>query len=551
MEKLIKNPWSVFSILLGIGLVLFWNNATLSLWDQDESAYAGFAYNMIQNNDFITPIFTWGEPHRKTPFHFWSIALSYKIFGINEFAVRFPSMVSVLFTAFLVFYLGIRVFGREVSLAGALILLSSILLPSLGKIAVTDALLLVFETLAILSLFNFIKHPSFLFSVLFGVGLAGGMLVKGPPVLMMSGLAGFLLLIFHPNRLRLLNYKLILAAIISFAPILIWGRLSWLKDDGNFILFLLDHYIINRAKGGTFANQTGPPGYYLVIFMLSFIFWLPFLFGGLKEMFVNAYRFFTKKISFNLVENDIILLCWCVAGWLFYEPIKSKLPAYAIGAYPAIALLIASCALKMEDKPLEKWFKLLSYFQVFLTVVIALALGIAIYLLLGAESLPVTIGIGVVFVGLTILAFIQLFKSNFTSGFKLVFLNAFLFLFLGWSFLVPLLEPNRSISKRATALIDENLSKNGLVVFSKNFYLPSFPFYVLQTGRSYTATDPTNEDLLAQFRSQTKVAIVFDQEKFEAFQKMLDPNLDHPKVKQINGWALDMAKQTQFTIVFN
>ena len=534
-------------------MVLVWNNGSLSFWDQDESAYAGFAYNMIQNNDFVTPIFTWGEPHRKTPFHFWSIALSYKIFGINEFAVRFPSLVSVLFTAFLVFYLGKRVFGKEVSLAGALILLSSILLPSLGKIAVTDALLLVFETLAILSLFNFIKHPSFMFSVLFCLGLAGGMLVKGPPVLMMSGLAGFLLLIFHPNRLRLLNYKLILAAIISFAPILIWGRLSWLKDDGNFILFLLDHYIINRAKGGTFANQTGPPGYYLVIFMLSFIFWLPFLFGGLKDMFVNAYRFFAKKVSFSLVETDIILLCWCVAGWLFYEPIKSKLPAYAIGAYPAIALLIATYALKITDKPLDKWFKFFSYFQMVLTVLIALALGIAMFFLLNAESLPVTIGIGigVVFVGVTILAFIKFFNSNFTAGFKLIFLNAFLFLFLGWSFLVPLLEPNRSISKRATALIDENLSKTGLVVFSKNFYLPSFPFYVLQTGRTYTAIDPTNEDLLAQFRSQTKVAIVFDQEKWELFQKLLDPKIDHPKVKEINGWALDMAKKSKFTIVFN
>ena len=540
----------VFSIILGIIIVLLWNNSSLSFWDQDESSYAGFAYNMIHNDDFITPQFTWAEPHRKTPFHFWAIALSYQVFGINEFAVRFPSLLAVLLTSASVFFLGKRIFGKDISLAGALILLSSIMLPSLGKIAVTDAILLLFETIAILALFRFIQHPNFKDAGFLFLGLSGGMVVKGPPVVMLVGIAGVALLVIHPNRFRLLNYKLILAVLFSFAPILIWGRLAWLNDDGVFVTFLLDHYIINRAKGGTFANQTGPPGYYLVIFVLSFLFWLPLFFGGLRDMFVQTWGYLAKKLSFGQVETNLLLFCWCMAGWFLYEPIKSKLPAYAIGAYPAVSLIIASYAIKMENLPLDRWVKVFGWVQLVLTVIASIAFGVAFYLLIGTSTLPVTVGLGLSFITVTTFALYYLSRKETAIGFKLAFFNAFLFLFLGWAFLVPLLEPNRSISKRTTAIIDKNLSKEGKVVFSKNFYLPSFPFYVLQTGRKYAANEPTNEELLVTFLSKEKVAIVFDQERWQQFKVLLPP-IDNSRVKEVDGWALDMAKQTRFTILFN
>ncbi|MBY0424684.1 MAG: glycosyltransferase family 39 protein, partial [Cytophagales bacterium] len=99
MKKIIDNSWAVAAIVLGVAFALVMNNASLSFWDQDESSYAGFAYQMVKSGDFITPEFTWGEPHRKTPFHFWTIAASYQVFGVNEFAVRFPSMLAVLLTS--------------------------------------------------------------------------------------------------------------------------------------------------------------------------------------------------------------------------------------------------------------------------------------------------------------------------------------------------------------------------------------------------------------------------------------------------------------------
>ncbi|MBY0424024.1 MAG: glycosyltransferase family 39 protein, partial [Cytophagales bacterium] len=344
---------------------------------------------------------------------------------------------------------GRRVFGRDIALTGSLILLCSILLPSLGKIAVTDAILLLFETLAILSLIRMLQHPNLKDAILLFFGLAGGLLVKGPPVLMLVGVTGFVLLILHPNRLRLFDIKLILGVILAFAPILIWGRLAWLKDDGAFITFLTDHYIVNRAKGGTFANQTGPPGYYLGIFILSFLFWLPFLFGGLRDSFSNVWNYWRKKTEFKVAEIDLILFCWCVGGWLLYEPIKSKLPAYALGAYPAIAIIIAKFSLGFSKEKMNAWFKVGLWIQGILTGVVSLAFCIAFYLLLGQETLMYTVVFGLIFLAITGFSLYKFIQNDIYTGFKFAFANAIVFLILGWGVIVSLMEPNRSISKRA------------------------------------------------------------------------------------------------------
>jgi hypothetical protein len=215
-------------------------------------------------------------------------------------------------------------------------------------------------------------------------------------------------------------------------------------------------------------------------------------------------------------------------------------------------LIIASYALKIENLSLDRWLKGFGWVQIVLTAIASIAFGIAFYILIGASTLPVTIGIGLSFITVTTFSLYYLSKRETEIGFKLTFFNAFLFLFLGWAFLVPLLEPNRSISKRTTAVIDKNLSKEGTVIFSKNFYLPSFPFYVLQIGRKYEATEPipTNEELKVKYLSNEKVAIVFDQERWQEFKTLLPPN-ENIRIKEVDGWALDMAKQTRFTVLFN
>jgi 4-amino-4-deoxy-L-arabinose transferase-like glycosyltransferase len=75
-----RHPWLLITALVIVNA--FVRNASTPLWDQDEAAYAGFARRMIETGNWVVPEFMWSEPHRKPPFLFWSIAVSFKLFGV-------------------------------------------------------------------------------------------------------------------------------------------------------------------------------------------------------------------------------------------------------------------------------------------------------------------------------------------------------------------------------------------------------------------------------------------------------------------------------------
>jgi 4-amino-4-deoxy-L-arabinose transferase-like glycosyltransferase len=81
----------LFLSFIAIFVLLLLNNHNVPFWDQDEPAYAGFAFNMLEQNQWVIPDFPFSDVHRKPPLHFWLIAFFNFIFGYNEFTVRFSS----------------------------------------------------------------------------------------------------------------------------------------------------------------------------------------------------------------------------------------------------------------------------------------------------------------------------------------------------------------------------------------------------------------------------------------------------------------------------
>src|SRR5262245_17837218 len=86
----------IVGAVLAFDLLLF--NQTISLWDDDEAAYAGFAQQMLRSGDWVTLDYQWSSLHRKPPLHIWTVAVSFLIFGENEFALRLPSVMAIWLT---------------------------------------------------------------------------------------------------------------------------------------------------------------------------------------------------------------------------------------------------------------------------------------------------------------------------------------------------------------------------------------------------------------------------------------------------------------------
>ncbi|EKD89960.1 MAG: undecaprenyl phosphate-lipid A 4-amino-4-deoxy-L-arabinose transferase [uncultured bacterium] len=97
-----------------------------SLVSWDEAWYAEVARNITRSGSLINMIWN-GQPYFDHPIAgYWLMAITYKIFGINEFWTRFPSALSGVFSIILLYLLGKKLFHPLVGFASAIALSSAI-----------------------------------------------------------------------------------------------------------------------------------------------------------------------------------------------------------------------------------------------------------------------------------------------------------------------------------------------------------------------------------------------------------------------------------------
>ena len=138
-----------------IGAFLVFRLITLAMYpliDTTEARYGEIARIMIDTNNWITPQFDYNVPFwGKPPLHTWVSAISGKLFGISEFSLRLPHLLTGIATLFFVGF-----FAHRLKLSVPVTVL--VLCSSLGFFAatgmiMTDALLLLGMTMAMSGFF--------------------------------------------------------------------------------------------------------------------------------------------------------------------------------------------------------------------------------------------------------------------------------------------------------------------------------------------------------------------------------------------------------------
>src|SRR5207248_6658485 len=109
--------------ILFLACVLFHTIGTWSvpLIDRDEPRFAEASREMIERGDYIVPHFNNQLRLDKPPLAYWAQIASYKIFGENDFAARFPSAVAAALVALSIFAFGKRIGGDGVGWRAAII----------------------------------------------------------------------------------------------------------------------------------------------------------------------------------------------------------------------------------------------------------------------------------------------------------------------------------------------------------------------------------------------------------------------------------------------
>ncbi len=526
-----KNQWYIFLFII---VILIMNNWSIPLWDQDEAAYAGFGYIMNESGNWLVPNFMYSDVHRKPPLHFWNIALSYKLFGYNEFAVRFPSFLAILGTLLLMFFQGKKFLTSENAFKGMVVIAGSFLVTAIAKVSVTDATVLFTSTLCAFGIINALHNPNWKWISLFWLGFALGILTKGPPIIIFTGAFAGILFVFHPQRLNLLKLHPWFFLPLAVAPAFLWGYLTYLNDDGVFLAWMYDWYVLQRINGEVFG-QTGPIGTHIVAMCAFF---LPFL------LFIPRSLYFIGKGMIQKNETSTLLFSWFLAGWLLYEFSPSKLPAYVIAAHVPFAFMIA---LQLENGlPFKTVFD-----KIFTSVhfLIQFALSLALCILPFYLQLPQNIALllmilGLVLMGITIFIII---KRNHRQLQYFQMGGALLFIFTAWT-IAPQITQLINSSKRVAMHIGEKEPPVNHVFIGHNFgEQPSLPFYLLTEGCEITdATQYTPEQLFEKSYALELNVFILSKDQYDFFCQKVGRKIPFESVKSL---IIDRKETADYYIV--
>lgn len=121
------------------------------LWDEDEPEYARCTQEMMQRGDLIVPTFNSHLWTDKPVLLYWLQMGSFCLFGVTEFAVRFPCALLAIGTALLTYHLGRRLFRPGVGLWAGLVMATIASFAVIGRAGAPDAPLIFCTTLSLVA----------------------------------------------------------------------------------------------------------------------------------------------------------------------------------------------------------------------------------------------------------------------------------------------------------------------------------------------------------------------------------------------------------------
>lgn len=206
----------LFIFIIFISPLFFYKLGQSSLVSWDEAWHAEIARNIIKGGNIINLVWNSQPFFDHPPTGYWLMALTYKIFGINEFWTRFPSTVSAIISIILLYLLGKKLFNPLVGLSSAIALSSATWFVFRSRSGNLDIILtMFFLSSLLLAIFASENRKYF---IPFAISLVFLFLTK---TMVPLAAVPSLVLIFYKNRLYSLK------DLIAFSLIFTIGALSW------------------------------------------------------------------------------------------------------------------------------------------------------------------------------------------------------------------------------------------------------------------------------------------------------------------------------------
>lgn len=300
-------PFLLFTLVCALQILPVLSNT--HLFDWDEINFAEAAREMLVTGDFSIVQIGFLPFWEKPPLFIWMQAGSMYLFGINEFAARFPNFFASVGTLMALYMIGTALRSSRFGFTWTLLYFGSLLPNLYFHSGIIDPWY---------NLFSFLCFYFFLeargrtfFMALAGIFLGLAVLTKGPAILLIFGLSIVISCLFGQSRIipDLKN-------LITFGVCFVTSGGSWfifLLNTGKFLV--VEDFILYQWRLLTTADAGHSGGWYYHIVVLL-IGCFPASIFAIKKLFsfkelsgfgrFMMIAFWVNLIVFSVVKTKII-----------------------------------------------------------------------------------------------------------------------------------------------------------------------------------------------------------------------------------------------------
>ena len=357
------------ALLLVFGVAFLQFLGRLPLFEPDEARYAEIPREMLERGDFITPLLNHVKYFEKPPLLYWLNAISFSLFGENEFAARFACAMAGLLTVLITYHVGRTLFGRREGLFAALILGTCTGFLIQSRINITD-MLLTFCLTACLGCFaiavrdseprrGLYCHFGYIFAAL-------AVLAKGLIGIVFPGAIIFLYLLLG-KRWRLLKEMRLVTGTLLFLLVSAPWFILVSRQNPEFARFFFIHEHFERFTTKVHGRYQ-PPWFFVPVLLGTMIPWSFFIPSGLRGIW-------RERHSLSGL-NALFLATWAIFIFVFFSKSDSKLVPYILPVFPPLALLMGRAFVRQLGEP-DRLMRIQGY--VLAAILTILGIGVCIY----------------------------------------------------------------------------------------------------------------------------------------------------------------------------
>src|SRR5580658_1534207 len=332
----------VFLTLCGLLLFLpgFFNIPPI---DRDEARFAQATKQMVETSDFVDIRFQDDVRYKKPVGIYWlqaavvetASALGLPRAQVRIWLYRVPSLIGAIGAVLLTYWSALAFVTRRGAILAALLLCSSVLLGVESRLAKTDAMLLLTVVAAMGALARVYlswqrgedpAHPPWAWPIMFWTALAGGILLKGPLILVFAALTIGALAILDRSATWLWRLRPLWGLMWLLVLVLPWFIAIFWRAGNEFFSDSVGGDMLSKLVAQ--ESHGAPPGTYLLMFWITF--W-----PGAPLALMAAPAVWRARRE----PAAQFLLAWLVPSWIMFELVLTKLPHYVLPLYPAIAIL--------------------------------------------------------------------------------------------------------------------------------------------------------------------------------------------------------------------